>query len=100
MDNAPLEVVAAQGLDGKVLEQFRTAFKGLGDASRATRDGKTEPILAQWGIVGLVEARDADFGAPVRRQGHRRATEVGQGPPAQRERTAGAGGLKAGQGGR
>ena len=37
-----------------MLEQFRTAFKGLGDASRATYtwDGKTEPILAQWGIVG------------------------------------------------
>ena len=66
VDNAPLEVVAARkGLDGKVLEQFRTAFKGLGDASKATytRDGKTEPILAQWGIVGLVEARDADFAA-------------------------------------
>ena len=43
VDNAPLEVVAAQGLDGKVLEQFRTAFKGLGDASRATHTGTARP---------------------------------------------------------
>jgi phosphonate transport system substrate-binding protein len=66
VDDAPLEVVAARkGLDGKVLDRFRAAFRSLGDASKATytRDGKTEPILAQWGIVGLVEAKDADFAA-------------------------------------
>jgi phosphonate transport system substrate-binding protein len=66
VDNAPLEVVAARkALDAKVVDRFRTAFRSLGDASKATytRDGKTEPILAQWGIVGLVEARDADFAA-------------------------------------
>lgn len=66
VDNAPLEVIAARkGIDGKVVETFRAAFKGLGDTSKATytREGKTEPILAQWGIAGLVEAKDADFAA-------------------------------------
>lgn len=66
VDNAPLEVVAARrGLDGKVVDAFRSAFKGLGDTTKATyvKEGKSEPILAQWGITGLVEAKDADFAA-------------------------------------
>ena len=66
VDNAPLEVVAARkGLDAKVVDTFRAAFKSLGDTSRATytRDGKTEPILGQWGVVGLVEAKDSDLAA-------------------------------------
>jgi phosphonate transport system substrate-binding protein len=66
VDNVPLEVIAARkGLDAKVVEKFRAAFKSLGDTSKATytKDGKTEPILAQWGIAGLVEAKDADFAA-------------------------------------
>lgn len=66
VDNVPLEVVAARkGLDAKVVDKFRAAFRSLGDTSKATytKDGKTEPILAQWGITGLVEAKDADFAA-------------------------------------
>ena len=66
VDNVPLEVVAARkGLDSKVLDKFRAAFKSLGDTSKATytKDGKSEAILAQWGITGLVEAKDADFAA-------------------------------------
>ena len=66
VDNVPLEVVVARkGLDAKVVEKFRAAFKSLGDTSRATytKDGKSEAILAQWGISGLVEAKDADFAA-------------------------------------
>lgn len=66
VENAPLEVVAARkGIDAKVVDKFRAAFKSLGDPQRATftKDGKTEPILGQWGVVGLVEARDADFAA-------------------------------------
>ena len=66
VDHAPLEVIAARkGIDSKVVDRFRAAFKSLGDTSRATftRDGKTEPILGQWGIAGLVEAKDADFAA-------------------------------------
>ena len=66
VDNVPLEVVAARkGLDAKVVDKFRAAFKSLGDTAKATytKDGKTEPILAQWGITGLVEAKDADFAA-------------------------------------
>ena len=64
VDNVPLEVVAARkGLDAKVVDKFRAAFKSLGDTSKATytKDGKSEAILAQWGITGLVEAKDADF---------------------------------------
>jgi phosphonate transport system substrate-binding protein len=66
VDNAPLEVVAARrGLDGKVVDKFRAAFKSLGDTQKATftKDGKTESILGQWGVVGLVEAKDGDFAA-------------------------------------
>lgn len=66
VDNVPLEVVAARkGLDGKVVDKFRAAFKSLGDTSKATytKDGKSEAILSQWGITGLVEAKDADFAA-------------------------------------
>lgn len=66
VDNVPLEVIAARkGLDAKVVDKFRAAFKSLGDTSKATytKDGKTEPVLAQWGISGLVEAKDADFAA-------------------------------------
>jgi phosphonate transport system substrate-binding protein len=66
VENAPLEIVAVRrGLDGKVVEKFRAAFKSLGDTSRATftAAGKTEPILSQWGVTGLVEAKDSDFAA-------------------------------------
>lgn len=66
VENAPLDVVAARkGIDAKVVDKFRAAFKSLGDTSKATftKDGKTEPILGQWGVVGLAEARDADFAA-------------------------------------
>jgi phosphonate transport system substrate-binding protein len=66
VDNAPLEVVAARkGLDSKVVDTFRAAFKSLGDPAKATytKDGKTEPILGQWGVTGLVEAKGADFAA-------------------------------------
>jgi phosphate/phosphite/phosphonate ABC transporter binding protein len=66
VDNAPLEVIAARrGIDSKVLDKFRAAFRNLGDTSKATftAAGKTEPILGQWGISGLVEAKDADFAA-------------------------------------
>jgi ABC-type phosphate/phosphonate transport system substrate-binding protein len=66
VDNVPLEVVAARkGIDAKVVDKFRAAFKSLGDTSKATytKDGKSEPILAQWGITGLTEAKDADFAA-------------------------------------
>lgn len=67
IENAPLDVLAVRkGLDAKALENFRTAFRVLGDGQKATvktKDGKEEPILAQWGITGLTEARDADFTA-------------------------------------
>ena len=66
VENAPLDVVAARkGIDAKVVDKFRAAFKSLGDAQKATftKDGKTESILGQWGVVGLAEARDADFAA-------------------------------------
>ena len=66
VENVPLEVIAARrGLDARVVDKFKAAFKNLGDAPKATvtKDGKTEPILAQWGISGLTEAKDADFAA-------------------------------------
>lgn len=66
VENAPLDVIAARkGIDTKVVDKFRAAFKNLGDTSKATftKDGKTEPILAQWGISGLAEAKDTDFAA-------------------------------------
>lgn len=66
VDNVPLEVVAVRrGVDSKVVDKFKAAFKNLGDTSRATytKDGKTEPILSQWGIAGLTETKDADFAA-------------------------------------
>lgn len=67
IEGAPLEVLAyRKGLDRKVVEQFKVAFQKLGDGKQATvpgKDGKPEPILGQWGIVGLVEAKDADFAA-------------------------------------
>ena len=66
VDNVPLEVVAVRrGVDAKVVDKFKTAFKSLGDTAKATytKDGKTEPILAQWGITGLTETKDADFAA-------------------------------------
>lgn len=66
VENAPLEVVAARGgVDAKVVDKFRTAFKNLGDPQKATftRDGRTTSILGQWDVAGLVEARDADFAA-------------------------------------
>ena len=68
VDNVPLEVVAVRkGVDAKVVDKFKTAFKNLGDTSKATytKDGKSEAILAQWGISGLVETKDTDF-APLR----------------------------------
>ena len=66
LDNVPLEVIVARkGIDAKVVEKFRAAFKNLGDTSKATytKDGKSEAILGQWGITGLVEAKEADFAA-------------------------------------
>jgi phosphonate transport system substrate-binding protein len=66
IEGAPLEVVTARrGLDSRVLEKFRAAFKNLADPQKGvfTRDGKTQPILAQWGVSGLQEAKDADFTA-------------------------------------
>ncbi|HEV2125107.1 MAG TPA: PhnD/SsuA/transferrin family substrate-binding protein, partial [Chloroflexota bacterium] len=66
IENAPLEVVAARrGLDAKVVDTFRGAFRALGDPQKGTftKDGKTQPILGQWGISGLVEAKDGDFAA-------------------------------------
>ena len=66
VDNVPLEVIVARrGIDSKVVDKFRAAFKNLGDTSKATytKDGKSEAILAQWGITGLAEAKDADFAA-------------------------------------
>jgi phosphonate transport system substrate-binding protein len=66
IEGAPLEVVAVRkGLDAKVLDKFKAAFKDLGDAQKATftKDGKTQPILAQWNVSGLTEAKDGDFAA-------------------------------------
>lgn len=66
IEGAPLEVVVARkGLDAKVLDKFKAAFKSLGDPEKATfaKDGKTQPILAQWGVSGLAETRDADYAA-------------------------------------
>jgi len=66
IENAPLEVVTVRGgVDAKVVDKFRAAFKNLGDAQTATftRGGKTSSILGQWDVAGLVEAKDADFAA-------------------------------------
>ena len=66
VEGAPLEVVAVRkGLDAKVLDKFKAAFRDLGDAQKATftKDGKAQPILAQWNVSGLQEAKDADFAA-------------------------------------
>jgi len=66
IEGAPLEVVAARkGLDAKAMDKFKAAFKDLGDAQKATvtAGGKAQPILAQWDVAGLTEAKDADFAA-------------------------------------
>ena len=66
IENAPLEVVVARkGLDAKVLAKFKVAFQGLGDPQKATftSNGKTQPILAQWGVSSLAETKDGDYAA-------------------------------------
>lgn len=67
IEGAPLEVLAfRQGLDSKVVDKFKAAFRSLGEGQKAMvtdKDGKTMSILGQWGISGLVETKDADFAA-------------------------------------
>jgi len=66
IEGAPLEVVAVRkGLDAKVLDKFKAAFRDLGDPQKATftKDGKSQPILSQWNVSGLADTKDADFAA-------------------------------------
>jgi phosphonate transport system substrate-binding protein len=66
IEGAPLEVIVARkGLDARVLGKFKAAFQALGDPQKATftANGKTQPILAQWGVSGLAETKDGDYAA-------------------------------------